>query len=84
MAKMQLTYKGYLPNTLRVKKGILVRWVIEVKEMSRCTDEIILPEYNIRKRLHYGENVIEFVPTREGVIWFSCWMQMVWGKFVVS
>jgi len=81
---MYVTLNGYEPNTLQVKKGIPVRWVIDVKQMTRCTDEIILPEYNIRKKLRPGENVVEFTPTREGVIRFSCWMQMVWGKFVVS
>jgi len=82
--RMQVTYQGYVPNTLQVKKGIPVRWVIDVKQMTRCTDTIILPEYNIRKPLQMGENVVEFTPDRTGVIQFSCWMQMVWGKFVVS
>lgn len=81
---MSVTSRGYEPNTLQIKKGIPVRWIIEGKELSGCTNEIILPEYNIRKRLQPGENVIEFTPTREGVIRFSCWMRMVWGKFVVS
>jgi copper ion binding protein len=82
--RMSVTSRGYEPNTLQIKKGIPVRWIIEGKELSGCTNEIILPEYNIRKRLQPGENVIEFTPTREGVIRFSCWMRMVWGKFVVS
>jgi copper ion binding protein len=82
--RMAVTSRGYEPNTLQVKKGIPVRWIIEGKELSGCTNEIILPEYNIRKKLQPGENVIEFTPTREGVIRFSCWMKMVWGKFVVS
>jgi plastocyanin len=82
--RMAVTSRGYEPNTLQVKMGIPVRWVIEGKQLSRCTDEIVLPEYNIRQKLRPGENVIEFTPTHEGVIRFSCWMQMVWGKFVVS
>ena len=82
--RMELTYRGYEPNTLYVKKGVPVRWVIDVKQMTGCTDEIIMPEYNIRKSLRYGENIIEFTPTRTGTILFSCWMQMVWGKFVAT
>lgn len=84
VAKMDLTYRGYSPNVLFVKKGIPVRWIINVKQMSGCTDEIILPEYNIKKTLQYGENIIEFTPDRLGDIKFSCWMKMVWGKFVVT
>ncbi len=83
VVKMNLTYRGYSPNVLFVKKDIPVRWVINVQQMTGCTDEIIMPDYNIRKKLEYGENIIEFVPKKLGDIKFSCWMQMVWGKFVV-
>jgi len=81
---MDLTYSGYSPNVLFVKKDIPVRWIINVKQMSGCTDEILMPDYNIRKKLSYGENIIEFTPKKLGDIKFSCWMQMVWGKFVVT
>jgi plastocyanin domain-containing protein len=83
--RMAVTYQGYVPNTLQVKKDVPVRWVIEAKEISRCTNEIVLHDYNISQKLKQGqEYVIEFTPTHTGVIRFSCWMQMVWGKFVVS
>jgi len=84
VVNMDLTYNGYSPNVIFIKKDIPVRWIINVKQMSGCTDEIIMPEYNIKKPLEYGENIIEFVPTKIGHIKFSCWMQMVWGKFVVT
>lgn len=82
--KMDLTYRGYSPNVLLIKKDIPTRWIINVKQMAGCTDEIIVPGHNIRKKLEYGENIIEFVPKKLGVIKFSCWMQMVWGKFIVT
>lgn len=81
---MDLTYSGYSPNILYIKVGIPVRWVINVKQMSGCTDEIIMPDYNVRKKLGYGENIIEFTPTKIGEIKFSCRMRMVWGKFIVT
>jgi len=84
VAKMTLSYNGYNPNILYVKKNMPVKWIIEVKQMSGCTDQIIMPAYNIKKELHYGDNVIEFTPTQAGEIKFSCWMQMVWGKFIVN
>lgn len=82
--KMDLTYRGYEPNVLYVKKDVPVRWVINVKQMTGCTDEIIMPEYNIKKTLKQGENIIEFTPTKTGELKFSCWMKMVWGKFMVT
>ncbi|MFH1781313.1 MAG: sulfite exporter TauE/SafE family protein [Patescibacteria group bacterium] len=82
--EMKLTAKGYEPNVLYVKKDIPVKWVINVEQMSGCTDAIILPDYDIEKDLVKGENIIEFTPDRLGEIKFSCWMQMVWGKFIVT
>lgn len=84
IVRMELTYRGYNPNVLYVKKGIPVRWIIDVKQMSGCTDEIHMPDFNIKKPLQYGENIIEFTPTEVGEIKFSCWMRMVWGKFIVT
>lgn len=83
--RMNLTYSGYSPNVLYIKRGIPVQWIIDVKQMTGCTDEIILHgEYNIRKKLQSGENIIEFMPNKTGEIKFSCWMKMVWGKFIVT
>jgi len=81
---MDLTYSGYSPNVLYIKKNIPVRWVINVKQISGCTNEILMPDYNIRKKLALGENVIEFTPQKTGEIKFSCSMQMVWGKFIIT
>ncbi|MBL7053661.1 sulfite exporter TauE/SafE family protein [Patescibacteria group bacterium] len=82
---MAIKYRGYDPNVIYIKKGVPVRWIITAKEMTRCTDEIILHDgYNIRKKLKQGKNIIEFTPTKVGEIKFSCWMQMVWGKFIVT
>lgn len=84
IARMDLTYRGYVPNVLYVKKGIPVRWVINVQQMSGCTDAILIEKMDIRRDLKHGENVIEFTPTEVGEIQFFCWMKMVWGKFVVT
>ncbi|MFC1678290.1 sulfite exporter TauE/SafE family protein [Patescibacteria group bacterium] len=83
--KMDLTYLGYKPNVLYIKKGIPVRWIINVKEMTGCTDAIMIESLGIEKNLEYGRNVIEFTPPLNAQeIKFSCWMRMVWGKFVVT
>ena len=82
--KMDLTYRGYVPNVLYIKKGVPVRWIINVKQMSGCTNAIILEKFNIKKDLKYGENIIEFTPVETREIPFSCGMKMVWGKFIVT
>lgn len=82
--RMDLTYRGYVPNVLYIKKGVPVRWIINVKQMSGCTNAILVEKFGIRKNLKSGENIIEFTPTETGEIPFSCWMKMVWGKFIVT
>ncbi|MFA6410954.1 MAG: sulfite exporter TauE/SafE family protein [Candidatus Buchananbacteria bacterium] len=82
--KMTVTYSGYQPNVLYIKKGIPVRWVINGSGISGCTNVIQIPEYGIRQTLFRGENIINFTPDHTGEIAFSCGMQMVWGKFIVQ
>lgn len=81
---MEVGYFGYKPNVLYIKKGIPVKWVINVKKMTGCTNAIMIESLGIKRDLVLGENIINFTPP-EGVkeIKFSCWMRMVWGKFIV-
>jgi sulfite exporter TauE/SafE/copper chaperone CopZ len=82
--KMAVTYYGYEPSVLNIKKGILVRWIIDVQQLSGCNSKILMPDYNISKNLQVGQNIIEFTPTKSGELKFSCGMRMIWGKFVVE
>lgn len=84
IARMDLVNRGYVPSVLTVKSGVPVKWVINAKEISGCTDEIMLPAFGIDRKLKPGENIIEFTPKVPGTYKFSCGMQMVWGKFVVE
>lgn len=74
---------GYNPAKLQVKKGIPVRWVINVTQLAGCNQGIMMPQYNIRKNLSLGENIIEFTPQEDGTIPFSCFMGMIRGSFSV-
>jgi len=84
IVKMSVTPQGYSPNTLTVKKDVPVRWVIDGSGITGCTSEILLPAFGIDKQLKRGENIIEFTPKVAGTYKFSCGMQMVWGKFIVT
>ena len=84
VVQMTADYRGYTPSTFYLKKDIPVRWEINATQVSGCTDEIIVPDYNITQPLESGMNIIEFIPTRSGTIGFSCWMGMVRGKFIVE
>lgn len=84
IVNMAVTYRGYSPSTIRLEKGLPVKWVIDGQQVSGCTNEIMVPELGIRQKIYQGENIIEFTPTKEGTINFSCWMGMVRGKFIVE
>ncbi|HYH05194.1 MAG TPA: sulfite exporter TauE/SafE family protein, partial [Bacillota bacterium] len=62
-----------------VQKGVPVRWIIQARpeDLNGCNNPIAIPEYGIEKRLVPGENIIEFTPTKEGNITYTCWMGMI-------
>lgn len=83
--RMVLDRNGYSPSVLYAKVGIPVRWIIDGQEVSGCTNQIVLRGgYNITKNLKSGENIIEFTPKQVGEIPFSCGMDMVRGKFIIT
>lgn len=74
----------FKPNEFKVKMGIPVRWEINGINVSGCSNEIVIPKLNVRKKIAVGPNVIEFTPEKEGVLPFSCWMGMLGGRFIVT
>ena len=82
--RMDVDNRGFTPRNFNLKKGLPVRWIINGKQIYGCTNEIIIPEYDISKKLTYGENIVEFTPTKSGIVSFSCWMGMVRGTFNVK
>ena len=81
---MAVTYRGYSPNVFKLQAGVPVKWIIDGQQVSGCTNEIIVPDLNIRQDIYPGQNIIEFTPQEPGTISFSCWMGMVRGKFIVE
>jgi sulfite exporter TauE/SafE/copper chaperone CopZ/plastocyanin domain-containing protein len=73
----QIDSNSYSP--IIVQKGIPVRWTIQVEEsdLNGCNNPLIIPKYNIQKELVPGDNIIEFTPTEEGNIVYTCWMGMI-------
>lgn len=80
---IDITSRSYAPIT--VKKGIPVKWIVRATAdtLNGCNEEIIVPGYNISKKLSPGENIIEFTPKETGVIPYSCWMGMIRSKITV-
>jgi len=73
----------YMP--LVVQAGIPVKWTIRVTAdgLNGCNNPITIPSYGIRKTLVPGDNLIEFMPKKEGVIAYTCWMGMISSRITV-
>jgi sulfite exporter TauE/SafE/copper chaperone CopZ len=82
--EMHVTYDGFDPPVLTVKKGIPVTWIIYGDELTGCTNAIIIPSLKIKVRLKPGKNVVTFTPEKSGTIPYSCWMGMVDGEIRVK
>ncbi len=76
---------GYYPDIV-VKAGTPVQWILDVKadELNSCNNKFIIPEYGIEYELHEGQNIIEFNPTKPGVVPYACWMNMIKAKITVE
>jgi len=81
---MEVNRYGWEPKSFVLKKGVPVKWNINVKELTGCNNEIIVRDYNLNFKLKKGLNVIEFTPDKTGTVRWSCWMGMIPGSFVVT
>lgn len=82
--KMEVNRYGWTPDSFVLQKDIPVRWEIDVKELTGCNNEIIVPDYDLGFKLKQGLNVIEFTPDKVGTVRWSCWMGMIPGTFIVT
>ena len=81
---MEVTRYGWTPDTFTLKKGVLVKWNIDVKELTGCNNEIIVRNYGLDVKLKQGMNVVEFTPDEAGTVRWSCWMGMIPGVFIIT
>lgn len=77
------TYGGYEPNVFTIRKGVPVRWEINVPNAAGCASVLISRPLGIRKYLTQGSNVLAFTPNASGIVPFSCSMGMYRGSFTV-
>ena len=79
----RLSPGSYEPIT--VQKGIPVKWIIKARkeDLNGCNNEIIIPNFNLSKKLEIGDNIIEFTPAQTGIFAYSCWMGMIRSKITV-
>ena len=81
--KINLSYDSY--GDILVQKGKKVRLIINVdkKYLTGCNNVVMISEFNIKKELTVGENIIEFVPENTGTYSMNCWMNMITNNIQV-
>lgn len=82
--KMEVTSTGYSPSSFVVKKGVPVRWEINVIDTGTCAAFLVAPNITEHTNLKRGTNIVEFTPKEAGELKFSCSMGMYTGVFVVE
>jgi len=76
---------GYSPGTVRVPRGARVRLVFDRQEESSCSEEVVFPDFGVRRFLPAHEKtVVELTPDKAGSYGFTCGMSMLRGTLVVE
>lgn len=75
---------GYSPNVISVSKDKKTTLVFMRSDPNSCLEEIMLPEFKIRKFLPLGKKVnISITPMKAGEYEIVCGMNMFHGKILV-
>lgn len=82
--EMKVDRHGWTPNSFVLKKNIPVQWKINAEELTYCNESIVIPGYDMKIELKKGEQIVEFTPLENGEVTWSCWMDMIPGKFTVT
>jgi plastocyanin domain-containing protein len=76
---------GYSPALVRVKAGRPVRLVFDRKDTGSCSEEVVFPDFGVRKFLPTGQKTaIEVTPPKAGRYDFTCGMSMLRGAIIAE
>jgi plastocyanin domain-containing protein len=76
---------GYAPAVVKVKAGRPVRLIFDRKDKGGCSEEVVFPDFGIRRFLPTGEKtVVDITPSAAGRYEFMCGMSMLHGAVVAE
>lgn len=84
--ELTVTQAGFKPSPITVKAGEPLKLVVTRTTEKTCGTEIVLPGYDIEKKLPVNVPVeVEFTPMKTGKLKYGCAMgQMVSGVLMVE
>ena len=76
---------GYSPATIRAAAGEPVRLVFDRQESSSCSEEVVFPDFGLRRFLPENEKTtLEITPPAPGTYEFTCGMGMLHGRVIAE
>lgn len=76
---------GYKPENIKIKKDKTTKLIFERRDTSSCLEEIIIPDFKIKKYLPLNKKVeITLSPKKPGIYPTHCGMGMFHGKIIVE
>ena len=76
---------GYKPSNIKIKKGTSTTLTFLRKDPNPCLEEIVFPEFKIKKFLPVGQSVpITITPNKTGIFGFHCGMNMFHGRIIIE
>lgn len=86
LQEVDVTVKGgYAPDTIVVKQGQPVRLNFYRDETSACSEQVVFGDFGVVRDLPaFKTTAVEFTPGKAGEFAFTCGMNMLRGKLVVT
>lgn len=76
---------GYEPASIRVRADAPVRLVFDRHETNGCSEEVVFPDFGIRRFLPAHERTtVQFTPATPGTYEFTCGMSMLRGRVIAE
>ena len=76
---------GYSPATIKVPAGRPVRLVFDRQETSSCSEEVVFPDFGIKRFLPaFERTTIEVTAPAPGTYEFTCGMSMLRGRLIAE
>ena len=76
---------GYIPELVHARPGLPLRLRVRREEQSACSEEIVFPDFGIRRRLPAFETtLIELPAAAAGRYGFACGMDMMHGTLLIG
>lgn len=84
--EVTITVKGgYDPAVIRVRAGQPVRLVFDRQETSGCSEEVVFPDFGVKKFLPaFQKTTVEVTPPTAGRYGFTCGMSMLHGSLIAE